>query len=81
MLNITSNDLENIPIGLMALWSGLLFGKSAEVHTYAAISFATGRVLHTIAYTYGLQPWRLIFYATGMMSTWVMIGNTIAGIF
>merc|ERR1712127_1127329 len=61
MTSITQNDMENVPFGLFALSAGLLFGKSAEVHTYAAIFYASSRVLHTVAYVNGWQPARAIF--------------------
>ena len=81
MLNVTQNDFENLPFGLIAMFSSLLFAKDPNVHIAAAISFTVARVLHTLVYMYGKQPWRAIFYWVAMIGMWTMIGNSIAGVF
>ncbi|HKN11624.1 MAG TPA: MAPEG family protein [Candidatus Binatus sp.] len=60
------NDLENIPIFLflamiyvtLGCWPGGAF-------IYFTI-FAVARILHTIVYMRGLQPWRTVFYGFGI---------------
>ena len=64
-LRIQRNDGENIPlffaIGLVYVLSGATaFGAAAYCWT-----FTIARILHTVAYTYHLQPWRAIFYGVG----------------
>jgi len=49
-VRLVANDHENIPIGLFAAFSSLLFGKSPIAHTILLGAFAVGRVMHTIAY-------------------------------
>ena len=38
-----ANDLENIPIGLIAAWGNLLCAYSPTVHFYLALAFAAAR--------------------------------------
>jgi uncharacterized MAPEG superfamily protein len=64
-LRIQRNDGENIPlffaVGLVYVLSGAsAFGAAAYCWT-----FTIARILHTVAYTYHLQPWRAIFYGVG----------------
>ncbi|MGA8640414.1 MAPEG family protein [Candidatus Binatus sp.] len=60
------NDLENIP---MFLFLGLIYvtvGCWPEgAYIYFTI-FVIARILHTIAYLNGMQPWRTIFFTVGM---------------
>jgi uncharacterized MAPEG superfamily protein len=64
-LRIQRNDGENIPlffaIGLVYVLSGATpFGAMVYCWT-----FTIARLLHTIAYTYHLQPWRALCYGVG----------------
>lgn len=66
------NDLENIPMFLIL---GLGFVMAGGSTTASAIYFGTftaGRVLHTIAYLKGLQPWRFLAYQTATTIAAVM---------
>jgi len=62
------NDLENIPIFLLV---GLIYvtlgcwPKGAFI--YFTI-FVVARILHTVAYLNGWQPWRTIFFTFGMVA-------------
>ena len=72
-LRIQRNDLENIPlffaIGLVYVLSGASpLGAIAYCWT-----FTIARILHTIAYTWNLQPWRAIFWGTGILALLGMI--------
>ena len=40
---IMANDLENLPIGLIAAWGNLLCAYSPAVHFYLALTFAAVR--------------------------------------
>ena len=64
-LRIQRNDGENIPlffaIGLIYVLSGAsAFGAAVYCWT-----FTIARLLHTVAYTYHLQPWRALCYGVG----------------
>jgi uncharacterized MAPEG superfamily protein len=64
-LRIQRNDLENIPlffaIGLIYVLSGAsAFGAAVYCWT-----FTIARVVHTVVYTFHLQPWRAICYFVG----------------
>ena len=66
-LRIQRNDAENVPafyaVGLLYVLSGATaFGAFWYMWTYTA-----ARILHTIAYTYELQPWRAIFFLVGFL--------------
>ena len=60
------NDLENIP---MFLFLGLIYVTlgcwPGGVFIYFTI-FVVARILHTITFLRGLQPWRTIAYTIGM---------------
>jgi glutathione S-transferase len=60
------NDLENIPIFLFLGLIYVTLGCWPEgVYIYFTI-FVIARILHTIAFLNGLQPWRTIFFTIGM---------------
>lgn len=64
---VWANDLENIPM-FFAL-GGL--AVALEVATlpvlWLSTVFTVARVLHTLAYLRGLQPWRTLFYGIGVI--------------
>jgi len=66
------NDLENILpfLGLGLLYS--LSGPSAGVASTLFIVFTIARVLHTITYLAGMQPWRSIVFEIANISLVVM---------
>ena len=62
------NDLENI---LPFLGIGFLFAQSGASYTVAwwlFVVFTTARILHTLCYVAGLQPWRSIVFEVGNVS-------------
>jgi uncharacterized MAPEG superfamily protein len=66
-LRIQRNDLENIPlffaVGLIYVLDGATaFGAAAYCWT-----FTIARLVHTVVYTYQLQPWRAICYTIGYL--------------
>ncbi|MBD2533628.1 MAPEG family protein [Nostoc flagelliforme FACHB-838] len=60
------NDLENIPIFLGLGTAYVLTGASPEAATWLFSTFTIARILHTLMYLLGLQPWRTIAYAVGI---------------
>jgi len=62
-----ANDLESIP-AFFAL-GGVAVAMSAHASTTALLSvvFTVARVLHTLAYLNGVQPWRTVFYGVGIL--------------
>jgi uncharacterized MAPEG superfamily protein len=66
-INAWRNDLENIP---MFLFLGLIYITlgcwPGGVFIYFTI-FVVARILHTITFLRGLQPWRTIFFTVGMV--------------
>ena len=64
-LRIQRNDGENIPVFFAV---GLLYVLSGATAFGAAVycwTFTIARLLHTVAYTYHLQPWRALCYGIG----------------
>ena len=77
---VTQNDLENIPVGLFAITASLFFGKSTDLHIYAVATYTISRVLHTTTYLYGKAGPRMLFYFTGFLSTFALLGNACYGV-
>lgn len=74
-LRIQRNDIENIPaffaVGLVYVLLGASpFGATVYLGTYTA-----ARVLHTVVYMAGLQPWRAICYGVGVACMLGMIAQ------
>lgn len=63
------NDLENIPIFLIAALCGLLTGVPAKVYTCLVVAFCLGRTVQSFSLLRGLQPWRFLGYITGQVCT------------
>jgi len=63
------NDLENIP---MFLFLGLIYvlagGPAGPAAIYFTV-FTVARILHTITYLRGMQPWRTISFTIGGLAT------------
>lgn len=66
------NDLENIPIFLIAALCGLLAGVPHHLYTWIAVAFCAGRTVQTVSLLLGLQPWRFLGYITGVICTGAM---------
>ena len=60
------NDLENIPIFLFLGLIYVTLGCWPEGAFMYFTIFIIARILHTIAYLNGMQPWRTIFFTFGM---------------
>lgn len=60
------NDLENIPI-FLALGIAYVLVNAAPSHApWLFMTFTVARILHTLTYLLGLQPWRTIAYSVGI---------------
>ena len=77
------NDLEEV---LPFLAVGFLFaltGPSYDVAWWLFVPFTVARVLHTIAYAAGIQPWRSIVFAVGdvalLATTALLLARVVRG--
>lgn len=77
---LVMNDLENIPLGLIAAWMGVLCGGSSWVQLVSVWAFCVGRCLHSYAYMKALQPWRAIGWGVAFVATWAMAGNAVLAV-
>jgi uncharacterized MAPEG superfamily protein len=62
------NDLENI---LPFFAVGFLYALTGPPYTLAwwlFVSFTVARIVHTICYAFGLQPWRTIVFEIGNLA-------------
>ncbi len=69
------NDLENIPIFFGLGTAYLLTGASPDAASWLFSTFTIARIIHTLMYILGLQPWRTIAYAVGIISLLGMSWN------
>ncbi len=70
-LNIVSprnhlNDLENIPVYLIIGLLYVLTGPSPGAALWHFRLFTGSRIVHTISYQLGLQPWRALSFMVGL---------------
>jgi glutathione S-transferase len=72
---IVINDLENIPLTLIAMWMSYFFSPDNLVTFIAAIVFTVARVLHSLCYIFHLQPFRTVFWVIGLLATLVLTCN------
>lgn len=61
------NDLESIPLFIALGGLALALEVAAGVTTWLSLVFTAARVLHTLAYLTGRQPWRTLSYAVGTL--------------
>ncbi len=79
-LRIQRNDGENIPLFFAIGLIYVLSGASATGATIFCGLFTVARVVHTIAYTYQLQPARAICFFIGTLCTVAMIVRIVANV-
>ena len=72
------NDLENIPIFIGLGTAYVLTGASPGAATWLFSTFTIARILHTLMYLLGLQAWRTITYAVGILCLLGMSWNIVA---
>lgn len=66
------NDLENIPIFIVAALCGLMAGVPHAIYTPIAVAFCLARTVHSVSLVLKLQPWRFLGYITGVICTGAM---------
>ena len=76
-LRIQRNDLENIPLFFAIGLVYVLTGASPLGAVAYCWTFTIARILHTVAYTWNLQPWRAIFWGIGILALLGMIVHII----
>jgi glutathione S-transferase len=64
-LRIQRNDGENIPLFFAVGLAYVLAGASPFGAAVYCWTFTVARLLHTVAYTLRLQPWRALCYGLG----------------
>jgi uncharacterized MAPEG superfamily protein len=67
------NDLESILPFLAVGFFYAATGPSYSTEWWLFVSFTVGRILHTIFYALGLQPWRTIAFEVGNFALLIMI--------
>ena len=77
---IVHNDLENVIPGLIIAWASLLSMGSTMVHITSMIGFTIGRLFHTCAYAYEMQPNRAIGWFIALCSVCIMCMNGCVGV-
>jgi uncharacterized MAPEG superfamily protein len=77
-LRIQRNDLENIPAFFAIALIYVLLGASARGAAAYCWTFTVARIVHTVMYTYNLQPWRALSFAVGALCMLGMIVQIIA---
>jgi len=72
------NDLEAIlpflAVGLLAATSGAVSYRAAW---WLFVPFTAARVLHTVAYSLGLQPWRSILFGIADLALWITAASVL----
>lgn len=75
---IVSNDLENIPMGLIVLWAAAGSAYNTGTQTtvlVCAVLFTAARFAFTYSYMHALQPWRTLAWALGTGS--IIVGGCV----
>lgn len=64
---VWANDLESIPAFFALGGLAVAMNAHACITAWLSVLFTVARVLHTLAYLKGVQPWRTIFYGVGIL--------------
>ncbi|MFJ4375223.1 MAPEG family protein [Pseudomonas japonica] len=64
---VWANDLENLPAFFVLGGLALVLDTPATACIGLSILFTVARVLHTLAYLAGVQPWRTLCYGLGIL--------------
>ncbi|NER61380.1 MAPEG family protein [Pseudomonas sp. MAFF212428] len=62
-----ANDLENIPMFFALGGLAIALSAPAVAVAWLSILFTVARVLHTLTYLAGVQPWRTLCYGVGIL--------------
>ena len=74
------NDLENIPIFLLLGLIYVTLGCWPEGAFIYFTLFVVARILHTIMFLLGLQPWRTIFFTFGLAVCIILATNILTAV-
>ncbi|GLE01837.1 hypothetical protein PINS_up010675 [Pythium insidiosum] len=77
--SIVANDLESMPFALVVFGAGILVESDERVLVGAMVLYTVARLGHTYAYAHSLQPHRMLFWMSGVLSLLVAVGNSIVG--
>ncbi|PWB32891.1 glutathione metabolism protein [Pseudomonas sp. SDI] len=69
-----ANDLENIPLFWVLGGVCVLLNTSQVATAWMFCGFTLARLLHTLMYLGGWQPWRTIAYAVGVVCLFGLAG-------
>ena len=75
---ITGNDIENIPFGVAVAWAAVFTVNTeygANMHCAFVVLFAFFRLMHTICFVCGKQPFRTLSFGLGFFCVGGMILN------
>ncbi|NWC96388.1 MULTISPECIES: MAPEG family protein [unclassified Pseudomonas] len=61
-----ANDLENIPLFFVLGGLCVALGVTGAATTWLFCTFTVARVMHTLMYLSGRQPWRTVAYGAGV---------------
>ena len=67
-----ANDIENIPAFFALGVTYVLLGASPGAAAPLFVTFTVARILHSLVYLAGLQPWRTVAYSLGVASLFGM---------
>ena len=76
-----ANDLENIPLFFVLGGLCLALDTDGQVTAMLLCLFTGARVMHTLMYLGGWQPWRTMAYGVGLACLLAMAGLVTARIF
>jgi glutathione S-transferase len=68
-VRLISNDLENIPLGLIVAWGSLLCKPNPMLYTTFLWLFCLGRVIHSYAFATAMQPLRSYAWMAGIVGS------------
>ncbi|MBW7471691.1 MAPEG family protein [Marinobacter sp. F4218] len=66
------NDLENIPVFLALGVAYIWVEATSGMAPWLFMVFTAARYLHTLFYLGGIQPWRTVAYAVGVVCMFIM---------
>lgn len=61
------NDLENIPMFLLMSLGYIMLTCPEKAGVICIMLFTFARIMHTVTYLKGMQPWRSISYGIGLL--------------
>lgn len=78
---IVMNDVENIPMGLIAAWGSLMCNANPTAHVVLVVIFTLARLGHTISYAKAKQPARALCWMTALGASVGLCVNGLLGLF